>query len=139
VIASHITMKRFLQIVAIAVIAILAAQPALAGLTCGMLTVPSAPCAPACGMAMSQMGMDCQMAEHVAGSGCLQECCRNGFPQGVVQSSTSAKPKIAGTGLVTAFPQLASPAQAALAAAPTMDAIVAAAPPRHILIRVFRI
>jgi hypothetical protein len=132
-------MKRFLQIVAVAVVAILAAQPALAGMTCGMLRVPIGPCAPACGMAMSQMGADCQMAKHVAGSGCMQECCRNGFPQGVLQSSTPAKPKAAGTQIVTAFPQLAPHVQAASAAAPTISAIVAAAPPRHILISVFRI
>ncbi|MGA2216871.1 MAG: hypothetical protein ABSG51_02210 [Terracidiphilus sp.] len=129
-------MKRVLQVAAVVVIAVLAAQPALAGVTCGMLTVARTACVSPCGMAMSQMGMDCPMPEHVAGTGCLQECCRHGFPQGVVQSA-GVKPKTGGTELIMVSPAMTP--DASLSFAPARDFIIASAPPRYILLQVFRI
>jgi len=134
-------MKRVLQVVAVVVIAVLAAQPAVAGMTCGMLTVANVNCghgASLCGMAMSQMGMDCPMPEHVAGTGCLQECCQHGFPQGVVQAASGVKPKAGGTELFMVLPAM-TPAPSLSFAAPPPDSIVASAPPRYILLQVFRI
>jgi hypothetical protein len=132
-------MKRILQIVAVLSVALLAAQPALAGLSCTMEAPTSMPCVPGCDMtAMSQMGMDCQMPLQIAGTGCFQDCCQRGLPQVVAQLASGAKPKAARTQLVLIVPQIAPALQRSFAATPP-DAIVAAAPPRYILFRVFRI
>jgi hypothetical protein len=131
-------MKRVLQVVAFALVAVLTAQPAIAGLTCGMTAAPVAACAPACGMAMSQMGAHCPMPHHGTDAGCLQDCCRNGWPQAVVQSASKAKPKAARTQFLQAA---LSPAPVGMAAfaAPPREEIAAAGPARHILLQVFRI
>ena len=131
-------MKKILQIVAFALVAVLTAQPAVAGLTCGMTVSPVAACAPACGMGMSQMGANCPMPHHGTDTGCLQDCCRNGWPQAVVQSASKAKPKAARTGYLQTAPNPSPAGMAAFAAQPREE-IVAAGPARHILLRVFRI
>lgn len=132
-------MKRILQIVSVLVVALLAAQPALAGLSCTMGEPANIPCAPDCNMAaMGQMGMDCQMPLQLAGTGCFQDCCRQGMPQAVAQLTSGAKPKAARTELVLMAPQMATALETAFRATPP-DAIAAAAPPRYILFRVFRI
>jgi hypothetical protein len=131
-------MKKVLQIVAVALAAVLIAQPAIAGLTCGMTVSPVAACAPACGMAMSQMGAHCPMPHHGTDTGCLQDCCRNGWPQAVVQSASKAKPKAARTGYLQTAPNPAPTGLAAFAA-PLREEIAAAGPARHILLQVFRI
>jgi hypothetical protein len=134
-------MKKALQFVAIALVAILATQPALAGLTCGMKPFPTMPDA-ACNMAMNQLanqlGASCPMHSRGAGTGCLQECCRNGWPQAVVQSASKAKPKAVGTQFLLSTPGVAS-IGVAVSAAPPADALAAAAPDRHLLLQVFRI
>jgi hypothetical protein len=131
-------MKKVLQFVAAALVAVLAAQPALAGLTCGMMPSTAMPCAPKCEMAKDHMGAKCPMHHDDTGTGCLQDCCRNGWPQALVQSSSKARPKAGGTQLFLALP---TPAQAGIAAfaTPLPEDIGAAAPPRYILLRVFRI
>jgi hypothetical protein len=131
-------MKKVLQFVAIALVAILATQPALAGLTCGMKPSPSMSAAADCDMAMNQMGTSCPMHSHGAGTDCLQECCRNGWPQAVVQSASKAKPKAVSTQFILAAPSIAS-AGVAVSAAPPAEALAAAAPDRHVLLQVFRI
>jgi hypothetical protein len=131
-------MKRFLSIVAVAVAAVLAAQPALAGLTCGMLTAPSHHCADHCDQAKSRLGMDCPMPPDVAGTGCLQDSCQHGFPQGVVRTASGERPKAEGNLFLVPTPftsQSLSPLSSALAP----DALVTAAPDRQVLLRVFRI
>jgi hypothetical protein len=129
-------MKRLLQIVSVLVIALLAAQPALAGLTCNMEAPGSMACAPVCAMATNQMGMDCQMPQQVAGAGCMEDCCQHGLPQAVAQFATGAKPK-APQLLPTTLP-MAPPAETVFAVTPP-GGIIAATPPRYILFRVFRI
>jgi hypothetical protein len=131
-------MKKVLQIVAAALVAVLTAQPAIAGLTCGIRVSPAAECVPACGMAMSQMGADCPMPHHGADTGCLQDCCRNGWPQAVVQSAAKARPKAARARFLQAAPSPVPTGSAAFAAS-LREEIAAAGPARHILLQVFRI
>jgi len=130
-------MKKVLQFVAVALVAVLTAQPTLAGLTCGMKPSPGMPDA-ACNMAMDQMGTNCPMHSHGAGADCLLECCRNGWPQAVIQSASKARPKAVGTRFLLSTPSVA-PAGVAVCAAPPADALAAAAPDRHVLLQVFRI
>jgi hypothetical protein len=130
-------MKKFLQLVAVLAIAVLTTQPALAGLTCGMGTTSSLPCAPHCPMAMRSMGMNCQMPR-ASRSGCMQECCRFGWPQAVVRSAAGARPKAALAPSFLAVPAAAS-ANITVSSAPLPGDLAAASPPRHILFRVFRI
>jgi hypothetical protein len=131
-------MKKFLQFVAAFVVALLAAQPTLAGVTCGIMVSSAMPSARSCEMAMDQMGAMCPMHSHAAGAGCLQECCRNGWPQALVQSARKARQKVGGTQFLLAVPT-PTPTGIAAFASPPCEAIRAAAPPRYILLRVFRI
>jgi hypothetical protein len=131
-------MKKFLQFVAVALVAVLTAQPALAGLTCGMTPLTGVPCAPKCDMAMHHMGANCPMHHHDTSSGCQQDCCRHGWPPALVQSASKTRLKTSGTPFLFAIPAPASAPAAAFAAAPPED-IVAAAPDRHVLLQVFRI
>jgi hypothetical protein len=131
-------MKKVFQLVGVALVAVLTAQPAIAGLTC-RITVPSRmACTPAMDMTMAQMGMSCPMHRHGAGSGCLQECCRNGWPPAVVRSAGKAKPRMGDTRLLLAdvYPALG---RATGFAIPPAEEIGAASPPRYILLQVFRI
>jgi hypothetical protein len=131
-------MKKVLQFVAVALVAVLATQPTLAGMTCGLKPFPGMTGAAACDMAMNQMGESCPMHSHGAGTDCLLECCRNGWPQAVIQSASKARPKAVGTRFLLSTPSIAS-AGVALLSAPPADALAAAAPDRHILLQVFRI
>ncbi|MGA2634165.1 MAG: hypothetical protein ABSF16_08020 [Terracidiphilus sp.] len=131
-------MKRFLQIVALAVVASLAAQPALAGVTCAMGAPAMAPCAPDCGMSMSQMGMDCQMPIQIAGTGCEMNCCHNAFLQGIVPSASGLRQKILRTAHFELVPLTVTDPVTVIVAAPP-GGITASASARYILFQVFRI
>jgi hypothetical protein len=131
-------MKRVLKIVAVALAAVLTAQPALAGLTCGLKSFADAPCVPKCGKATSRMGASCPMHRHASGNECLQDCCRNGWPQAVVRSASKATPKASRSQLLPAEPGPAAAGNATFAALPE-GKIAAAGPPRYILLQVFRI
>jgi len=131
-------MKKVLQLVGVALVAVLTAQPAIAGLTCGISVPSRVACTPAMDMAMAQMGMSCPMHRHGAGSGCLQECCRNGWPPAVVRSVSKARPRTAGTQLFVAQANAAEVGVAAFAIPPAED-IGAASPPRYIMLRVIRV
>ena len=131
-------MKKALQIVAIALVAVLTAQPALAGLTCGMTPSKAMPCVPKCDMAMHHMGANCPMHHHDTGTGCLQDCCRHGWPPALVQSASKTRLKTSGTPFLLAVPGPVLASAATFAPAPP-EKIVAAAPDRHILLQVFRI
>jgi hypothetical protein len=131
-------MKKLIQFVAVALVAVLAVQPALAGLTCGMMPSASVPCASKCEMAMHRMGASCPMRHHDTGSGCQQDCCRHGWPPAVVQSAFKATPKPSATPFLLAVPVPASAGIAAFAVPPPED-IGASGPDRHVLLQVFRI
>lgn len=131
-------MKKVLQIVVVALVAVLTAQPAIAGLTCGMRVSPVAAGASACGMEMSEMGAHCPMPHHGTDTGCLQDCCRNGLPQAVVRSALKAKPKAARAKFLQPAPSPLATGSA-IFAAPPREEIAAAGPARHILLQVFRI
>jgi hypothetical protein len=103
-----------------------------------MMPSTAMPCAPECDMAMDHMGANCPLHHDSTGTGCLQDCCRNGWPQAVAQSASKARPKTSGTPFLVAVPGPASAGIAAFAIPPPGD-IDAAAPPRHILLQVFRI
>ena len=131
-------MKRLLQFVAIAVIVLLAAQPALAGMSCEMGTSASRQCAPCCHKAMSRIGMSCPMHHQVAASGCDQSCCKDALPRGVALLAAGVKPKAGRAEFIAIAPRLVSDTDAPFTAAPPGN-IVAAAPARYILFQVFRI
>jgi hypothetical protein len=89
-------------------------------------------------MAVSHAGMTCHRHAPAVGSECLQDCCRHGAPQGVIQATSGTKPKAGGTQiLMEAVPALTHLDMAF--AVPPLESIVAASPPRHILLQVFRI
>ncbi len=131
-------MKRTLQLVALAVAVLLAAQPALAGLPCAMGTPACGPCAACCHGHMSQMGMGCSMPDQMAGTACDQNCCQVGLPQVVAQLAAGAKPKAGRTEYVAATPMMVADAGPAFSAPPPVP-YIAAAPARYILFQVFRI
>jgi hypothetical protein len=131
-------MKRFLQFVAIVVVALLAAQPALAGMQCEMGTPASTHCAPCCHKAMRPMGMICPMSHQVAASGCDQSCCHDALPQGAALLAAGVKPKAGRAEFIAVVPQMLEESDAAFAGAPP-GSTVAAAPARYILFQVFRI
>jgi len=131
-------MKRFIQFAAFIAVALLAAQPALAGLPCEMGTSASGHCAPCCHKAMSRMGMDCPMHHQVTASGCGQSCCHDALPLGVAELAAGVKPKAGRTDFFAVAPQIASEANAPFVAAPPGNTC-ARAPARYILFQVFRI
>lgn len=131
-------MKRLLQIVALAVVASLASQPALASVPCAMGAPAKAPCVPDCGMSMSQMDMDCQMPLQIAGTGCDLNCCHNIFLQGIVPSASGFKQKALRTAHFALMPPIVTDAGTVFVAAPPGNTSTAA-PARYILFQVFRI
>ena len=131
-------MKRLLQIVALAVVASLSAQPALPGLLCAMGTSNSASHAHCRGIAMSQMGMRCPMHRQAAGTGCNQSFCHDSLPTGVVQLAAVRKPKAGNTVYIAAAPRIVTDAGVAYAA-PSLNMAVASGPARYVLLQVFRI
>ena len=131
-------MKKVFQLVGVALVAVLTAQPAIAGLTC-RITVPSRmACTPAMDMTMAQMGMSCPMHRHGAGSGCLQECCRNGWPPAGVRAAAKARPRTGETQFFVTEPYPAHVGATAFAI-PAAEEIGAERPPRYIMLRVFRV
>ena len=131
-------MKRLLQFVAVVLVALLAAQPALAGMQCEMGTPASMHCAPCCHKAMSHMGMGCPMQHQVTASGCGQNCCHDALPQGVALLAAGVKPKAGRAEFLAVVSQMAAEADAPVVTAPPGYS-VAAAPARYILFQVFRI
>jgi hypothetical protein len=131
-------MKRVLQFVAVVVVAMLAAQPALAGMQCEMGTAAIGHCAPCCHKVLRHMGMDCPMPHQVAASGCDQSCCHDALPRGVALLAAGVKPKAGRVEFIAVAPPMVAEADAAFMAAPPGYS-VAAAPARYILFQVFRI
>jgi hypothetical protein len=131
-------MKRILKFAALAVIALLTAQPALAGLLCPMGNPNGGSQAHCSGMAMSEMGMQCPMHRHAADIDCVQNCCKEGIPQGVFRLTADRKPKAGKTEYLALAPRIAADDVMAFAA-PPLDRTVASGPARYVLLRVFRI
>ena len=131
-------MKKLIQCVAALVVALLASQPALAGIACGLGSIDIA-CTSACPMTMSAMSTRCSMPQHAAGSGCLQECCRFG-PQQAVTRTVTTRPRlaVAATQLSNDLGLPPSPQRSAVKAdlAHPLDT---SPPPRYLMLRVFRI
>jgi hypothetical protein len=131
-------MKRLLQFVAFIMVAMLAAQPALAGMQCGRGTPASGQRAACCHKAMSRMGMNCPMHHKVAATGCEQSTCNDALPRGVVLLAAGIKQKAGRAEFIAVAPRLVLDADAPFGSAPPGNA-VAAAPARYILFQVFRI
>lgn len=130
-------MKRLFKSAVTALVALLTVLPAVAGLTCGAM--PLTAFAENRETPMSTIGADCAMHHgHDAGTGCLQECCRNGWPQAIVQPASKAKPKTGGMPLPHAVSAPLADVPSYFATAPREE-IAAAGPPRHVLLKVFRI
>jgi hypothetical protein len=89
-------------------------------------------------MTMSQMGMNCQMAQQNLGAGCDRNCCREGLQPGVVPFTAGAKPKVLATECVVAAVPMAIGQGPVFQAVPPCT-LVRGAPARYILFRVFRI
>lgn len=127
-------MKRLLQFVAMAVIAVLSAQPVLAGFMC---TMGMGSGAAHCSMVM-HMGMACHPAQQAAGLQCRQGSCQNCSLQDAAQISPGAKPKAGGiSALPAVFTGISATDEAASSRWPAPPAI--SAPDRYILFQVFRI
>jgi hypothetical protein len=126
-------MKRLLQIVALAVIGIVAGQPVLAGFTC---TVGMSSVAPHCSRAM-QMGMACHHAQQAVGLQCRQGSCQNCSLQDAAQFSAGAKPKTGTSALPAAFHAIPAATEAFASRPPGPPAL--SAPDRCVLFQVFRI
>lgn len=139
-------MKRVLQFVALFVVVLLAAQPALAGLPCAQGTAAEGACAPGCAMAtasapmspMSQMASVCGMAPQLSSNSCQQSCCSSVVSQAVSQPATGAKSRAGATLQPVALPLVAASAASTVAPARPI-AVISSAPPRYILLQVFRI
>jgi hypothetical protein len=129
-------MKVFLKIVALAVVGVLSAYPALAGATCAMGTTANMPCKSDCGMAMGTMGANCPMPHKASKLGCAENCCQNSMQPGVTQMD--AKPKAATVELVAVLPPATALEGKFFANLPA-EGRVDTGPPRFILFRVFRI
>jgi len=136
-------MKRVLQFVALFVVVLLAAQPALAGLPCVQGTSENGACAPGCAMAtatapMSQMASGCGMTPQISNNGCEQTCCASAAIQGVGQPATGVKSNAFTTVQLMVAPLQIASATSAFAAAPPIVPVLSA-PARYILLQVFRI
>jgi hypothetical protein len=130
-------MKRLFKSAVAALAVLLTVLPAVAGLTCGAM--PLVAFGHESEMPMSALGAECPMHHgHHAGTGCLQECCRNGWPQAIVHPASKAKPKTGGMQSPLAVPGPLADVPSYFATA-TREEIAATGPPRHVLLKVFRI
>ncbi len=151
-------MKKLLQFVAAFVVALLVAQPALAGLPCSAEIAPAGGCTPGCGMSMSQaqmgqmpsgqmsssqmssgqMSPDCPMSPVISSDGCQQNCCHTALLQAVAQPATGAKSNLTQTQQFVPAAQTLALASPAITLSPRTESS-STAPPRYILFQVFRI
>ncbi|HUB51477.1 MAG TPA: hypothetical protein VL986_04990 [Terracidiphilus sp.] len=129
-------MKRLLQIAAVLVIGLMAAQPVLSSLDCAARMASS--CAPGCPMAMSVMAPDCAMTGMSATQDCTQNCCSRNSVEAMLLQVSTGKARTASSipaailATTTSAPVVAIPAEAALD-------VRSSSPPRYIVNRVFRI
>ena len=142
-------MRRILQIVAFIAVALLAAQPALAGMRCDMGMSACHSCAHCChhamesmasmdGMAADGMGAECSMPAQAIGVACAPTCCDQATPAGLIQIVAGEKSKADKATVVALLPQQS--VLAALQFAETPPGVLASnPPPRYILFQVFRI
>ena len=141
-------MRRLLQIVAFIAVALLAAQPALAGMRCDMGMSACHACAHCChsgssmdameGMAGDGMGAECAMPTQAFGAACAPTCCDQATPAGLVQVAAAEKSKAEKATFVALLSQSMPSAQAHFTDAPP-GLIASNPPPRYILFQVFRI
>lgn len=126
-------MKRAFQFAAVAVVLLLAVQPALAGVACETSGMTRA----ACPMGMSEMGVDCPMA-HGMMADCGQNCCEHATSTAVVLPAALAKPRLLAAGSAVSVA-----VELHVAVAPRPDWLPAmtttSPPPRYLLNCVFRI
>jgi hypothetical protein len=78
------------------------------------------------------------MSPQISGVGCAQNCCRNSLAQGIAKPVTSAKSNPGRTAHFVPAAQRLSAAAPAFAVA-LRTGSDATAPPRYILLRVFRV
>jgi len=141
-------MKKILQFVAFVIVALLVAQPVIAGLPCSAQIIPAGGCTPGCGMTMNaaQMGQmaqggmssDYPMSPAISSDGCAQNCCHTGLLQAFAQPATRAKSSAAKTQHFVPAPQILTiESQAVVLSAQTRPG--SSAPPLRILFQVFRI
>jgi hypothetical protein len=130
-------MKRLSQFVSVLAILLLAGQPMLTRASCAWGSA-SEPCMVACPMGMSQMGMDCRMADRMGAAGCPLNCCQSALQPAMARLTTPARPRLALLHTVAVILPAVAGTQLRLAIRPP------GAPPlggreRHILLQVFRI
>ena len=129
-------MKHLLKTSALLVVALLAAQPVLASVSCVAGMAPA--CTPDCPMAMTSMAPDCPMTGMTASGGCPQNCCTRNAVEAVLPQAVPDKFKVTFHIPVAVFSSAAAAAglenPAAASLQPRADS-----PPRYILNRVLRI
>jgi len=125
-------MRRRLQFVTILAMALLAAEPALTGLSCSM---DASGHSSDCHTSMAAMGADCPMNLEA----CAPDCCNHIQPPSMATASSLIfKPKLAAPSALLGT----SPVRPALpdhATGSHQAEILGAPPPRYLLLRIFRI
>ncbi len=128
-------MKRPIQFIVVLVIAMLSAEPAVAGLFCSMDRAGSSlMCAQ-----MADMGPDCPMHGQTNSETCAPDCCNQAQPSSTVTTAfSSAKPRLAIVSVLD-MTAITSPQPHDAGSFVEPPAVLSASPPRHLLLRVFRI
>lgn len=129
-------MKSLVQFVAVLAIALLAVQPAVAGLPCE--DAARTTCAPGCPMSMNGMGLDCPMASRMAAGACSENCCGHALPQVTAPLAVAEGIKLAASAAPSMLPGSISITELVIARWTPIEARFTS-PPRHILYQVFRI
>ncbi len=127
-------MKRIAQFAAVLAIALLVAQPAIAGATC--LFGPAAACVSGCPMA--GMGPDCPMTGQTVASSCPMDCCSHAALQATDPQVAPSKVRVVVQPIAFAEHYKVSIANP-IAVAREIVKIRSVSPPRYILNRAFRI
>jgi hypothetical protein len=129
-------MKKLLQIVAIGLLLLLAAQPSFSAALCLIRSASSASACTDCPTAMDEMGMDCPMSQGWAAAPCSYDCCMQAqmlFPAHPV-SVERARP----AGALFSFAPLQATRDQRLAFS-LQPPGPSSGPQRHVLLQVFRI
>jgi hypothetical protein len=127
-------MKRIAQFAAVLAIALLIAQPVVAGATC--LFGPAAACISGCPMA--GMGPDCPMGGQTLATSCPMDCCSHAALQASEPLAAPSKVRVVAQPIALAEPFQNSIANPKAAAREIIE-IQSVSPPRYILNKVFRI
>jgi len=123
-------MKKRLQIAAVMLAGLLAAQPSIAALACQANA--------GCSMGMSEMGPNCPMTRSQAADACTPGCCDHAAAALSREWATLAKPEALAQNAVLSCARESGPPMMFSGSVGSCS-LAASSPPRYILYRVFRI